>query len=40
MMLLYWVRWPLASLLIAMAGFVLMLVCFYDALILLAPLLP
>jgi len=39
-MLLAWVRYPLVSVLVAAGCFVLMLVCFYDALVLLAPFLP
>jgi hypothetical protein len=40
LMLLAWVRYPLVSVLVAAGCFVLMLVCFYDALVLLAPFLP
>jgi hypothetical protein len=40
MMVLSWARRPWVSLLIAVVGFVWMLLCLSDALILLAPVLP
>jgi hypothetical protein len=40
LLLLAWMRYPLVSVLIAAGCFALMLVCFYDALLLLASFLP